>query len=872
MSTNATSQFANAIGRRIGLWVGLVCRNAFWAILLSFIATIALFYVSVTEIDISTDTSDMLSPDLPFRQNSIALSEAFPQFSDNIVVVIDGGNADLVNEAADQVTAQLRLEPNLFGGVFDPADLTYFQRNGLLYLEMDELEELSDRLITAQPFIGTLWKNPTLLGLFDLLSLFLKEGNNNSELLGEARPMISSITDIVLAQVAGKSDRLSWRSIISGSNSEHPTRVIVVQPKTDFGSLQPGAEAIKRLREISLELKLKQRFDARLRLTGSVPLAEEELESVVDGLGLAGILSLTLVLILLFWGLKSVRLVLATLITLIFGLVWTAGFAALAVGTLNLISVAFAVLFIGLSVDFGIHFALRYREISSSPADALASAAQRVGGALSLSAVAAAIGFFSFLPTDYIGLAELGLIAGGGMFIALFANLTLLPALIYLMPPKQLETVSPATKLFHTKTHRPIIGAAILLAILSLFIAPKVLFDFDPLNLKDTRTESVSTFFDLMREGNGSPYGITILAKDLKTADQLTIRAKKLAEVDSVVTLSSLIPKEQDDKLTIIDNLALILGPALTGSPNSTSSTESERLKVTVNLQNEIRAFGQTAVKSELSIAVTSFGTALDRLLTSTNPDHALVELEQRLLASLPGQLSRLKASLNAEPVTLKDLPKVLRSRQMSADGSVKVEINPKGNMRDRQELATFVAAVRKIAPAATGTPVVILDAGNTVIQAFVEAAAITFVLIVIMVIALTRSIREIVLIIAPLLLAAIFTLAASVVLNLPFNFANVIVLPLLFGLGIAGSIHLVLRDRDQSDSDNQNVMATSTPRAVVFSALTTIGSFGSIALSSHPGTSSMGVLLTIAITLSLICTLIVLPALLTAWPKAGAK
>jgi len=865
LSSTATTSFHRAISQ----WVSWVCRNAFATISLSLITTIVLFYISVTRIGISTDTSDMLSPELSFRQNSIALSEAFPQLSDNIVVVIDGENADLVNQAADQIRAQLSQEPKLFGEVFDPAGLDFFQQNGLLYLDTDELEKLADRLIAAQPFLGTLWQKPTLASLFDLLSLFLKEGKSNQELLGEAQPMLDSITNIIVAQTAGKPDQLSWRAIISGDSSNRPTRVIVVQPKTDFGSLQPGAEAIKRLREIGLGLELKQKFGARLRLTGSVPLAEEELESVVDGLGLAGILSLTLVLILLFWGLKSLRLVLATLITLIFGLVWTAGFAALAVGTLNLISVAFAVLFIGLSVDFGIHFALRYLENSAEPISALTEAAGRVGGALSLSAVAAAIGFFSFLPTDYIGLAELGLIAGGGMFIALFANLTLLPALISLMPPRPRQTTAPAINKSQTEYHRPIIGITVLLAILSLFVAPRVIFDFDPLNLKDTKTESVATFFDLMKDGNGNPYGITVLAKDLKAANQLAKRAEKLPEVKSVVTLSSMVPKEQDDKLVIIQNLALILGPAFSGSTKAIQSTEIERLKAIVRLQNEIRDFGKKSNKSDLSDAVKKLNSALTKLLTLSNPDHALADLEQRLLSSLPDQLLRLKKLLNAEAINLEDIPTPLHVRQITADGRAKVEIKPTGEMRDRKELAAFVNAVRKIAPAATGMPVVILEAGNTVIQAFIEAAALTFVLIVFLVVALTRSIREIALIFAPLLLAALFTLAASVLFSLPFNFANVIVLPLLFGLGIAGSIHLVLRDRDQN---SRNVMTTSTPRAVVFSALTTIGSFGSIALSSHPGTSSMGVLLTIAIALSLICTLIVLPALLTAWPKAETQ
>ncbi|MBT3989055.1 MAG: MMPL family transporter [Rhodospirillaceae bacterium] len=856
----------------ISQWVGFICKKAITTILLATIVTMALAYYAITNISISTDTSEMLSPDLPFRQNSIALSKAFPQFSDNIVAVIDGPNIDLVNEAADLIAAKLRLQPKLYGDVFDPAGLAFFHQNGLLYLSESELADLSDRLIEAQPFLGTLWKKPTLPGLFDLLSLFLKEGANAQELLGAARPMIDSLSAVIMAQTNKQPTRLSWRNILAGENDDQPpereTRILVIQPKTDFGSLQPGQEAINSLRNIGQGLKLDENFQAKLRLTGSVPLADEELKSVENGLGLAGVLSLTLVILLLFWGLRSTRLVLATLITLLFGLVWTAGFATFAVGTLNLISVAFAVLFIGLSVDFGIHYALRYLNSERLP-NALPVAARNVGGALSLSAVAAAIGFFSFLPTDYVGLAELGLIAGGGMFIALFANLTLLPTLISLMPPPTKTESKPGLSSFDfSRHHRLILGGTVILTVASLFLTPKVLFDFDPLNLKDTKTESVSTFFDLMASGNGNPYSITVLAEDLASADKIAARAKKLPLVEEVITLSDLVPSSQDDKLALIENLALILGPAFSGSPASAVSTKKKRLQATTKLQAEIKKFSALKSGGPLFAAVQKFGISLNKLLSTGNPDLTLKELEQRLLASLPKQLVRLKQSLNAEPISLKDLPKPLSTRQISADGRVKVEIKPKGNMRNRDELAAFVEAVRLIAPAATGTPVVIFEGGKAVVQAFIEAAILTVILIVVLVIFLTKGVREIVLIFAPLFLAALFTLAASVILNLPFNFANVIVLPLLFGLGIAGSIHLVIRDRESVG----DVMATSTPRAIIFSALTTIGSFGSIALSSHPGTSSMGVLLTIAITLSLICTLIILPALLASWPKAGAR
>ena len=858
----------------LNIWISFICKRAIATLMLAGAATVLLFYYTISNISISTDTSDMLSSDLPFRQHSIAVSNLFPQFSDNIVIVIDGLNAELVNNAADQFYIQLKNNPKSFGEIFDPTDMEFFKKNALLYLSKDNLENLSDRLITAQPFISTLWKNPSLTGLFNLLSLFIKNSSENIELIGLAEPMLESITNVIIAQNRKITKTLSWHRLISGEELSSlgmpTTRIILIKPKTDFSSLEPGKNVINKLRKIGYELKLEKKYKSRLRLTGSIPLANEELESVVDGLGIAGILSLTLVITLLFWCLKSVKLVFATILTLCCGLVWTAGLATLMIGTLNLISVAFAVLFIGLSVDFGIHFTLcylRFLDDKKKNIIALQQSGRKVGGALGLTTIAAAIGFYSFLPTDYIGLAELGLIAGSGMFVALFTNLTLLPALIYLMPPTRTQkrfTNLNKVSLLIRNNRRPIIIGTTLLSIVSLYLSPNIIFDFDPLNLKNSKTESVATLLDLKASGNANPYSITVLSDSLGDADLIAIQANKLSFVKNTSTLSNLIPVNQTEKLAIIDNLAFILGPALSQPISSNKSDTDQRLPSLLDLKKKIGEFKKENLDSTLTKTLYKFDQALHTLLKNDKIDQILEDLERRLLGSLPSQLLKLRASLDAQKINLKDIPTSLFSRQVSSNGIATVDIIPSGNIREKENLYAFVKAVRSIAPKATGTPVIILEAGKTVINSFVKAIIITLILIIILVISSTNSIRELVLILAPLILASLFTITASILLHLPFNFANVIVLPLLFGLGIASSIHLVLADR----KEKEDVLETSTPRAIVFSALTTIGSFGSIALSSHPGTSSMGILLTIAIIFSLICTLIILPALLSAWPK----
>lgn len=847
-------------------WIGFITKNAVAAVALIAILTIAVGYFAATGIGINTDTEDMLSPDLDFRKNATAMDKAFPQFNDNMVIVLDGVNADLLADAATALTGELAKSPDIFGEVFDPSGLAFFAKNGFLYLSKEELESLVERLNDAQPFIGKLWNDPTLPGLFGTLRLILKE---SAEASGTAEiaalgGILRATDKVIRAQIAGERKVMSWRNLIAGKDATEGAefRSIILQPRLDYGSLQPGGEVIERLREIFSDLQLASKYRVRARLTGSVALAYEELESVVDGLGLAGVLSFTLVVLLLIWGLKNLKLAGAVLVTLVAGLIWTAGYAALAVGTLNLISVAFAVLFIGLSVDFGIHYTLRYKEATQAGIpvrDALIEAGGDVGGALILSALAAAMGFLAFVPTDYIGLAELGIIAGGGMFIALAANLTLLPALLMLAPMinkngQSVQAAAGGRKVGYRWT-RPLgllIGGA---GILGLVVTPQVRFDFDPLNLKDRKSESVATLFDLMKANGGGPYQIEILADDTRRAGQLALSLRKLPTVKSAVSVNDLVPEQQDIKLEIAETLSFTLAPSLSLEPERRRSSHLDRLAA-------FQDFGAFLSTAENSSDIRNLSAALGDFAAKFKAEPAnLQQLEARLTQTLVNRILELRQALEVSAIDLGSLPGALKSRQIAKDGRAIVTVKPKADMADRKALAEFVAEVRKIAPKAAGSPVTILEAGRVVVEAFVQAALWAFLGIAALVIAITRSAKEILLIFAPLFVAASLTMAVSVLADLPFNFANVIVLPLLFGLGIASAIHLVMREK--SAGHDGGAMATSTPRAVVFSALTTIGSFASISLSGHPGTASMGVLLTIAITLTLVSTLTVLPALM---------
>lgn len=872
-------------GRRlVVLWVDGIRRSAVWVLAGALAATVGAVFFVVQNIAINTDTENMLSPDLPFQRDSHELDKEFPQLSDNILVVIDGQSPDLADDAAMALGAKMRAHPKVFRSVYDLAGDPFFRKNGLLYLDLDELYALSDRLAEAQPFLGALWRDPSLRGLFHMLGLAVdailesKGGDAPPIQIGRA---LQAMSQVLEAQKQGRFSRLSWQRLMMDSADEKGPyrRFIMIQPVLDFGSLQPATDAIDTIRTFAEGLGLTPDHGVRVRLTGSAAMAEDELKSVEDGMGLAAVLSLVLVVGLLFLGFRSVRLGFATLVTLVMGLIWTAAFAVFAIGKLNLISVAFAVLFIGLSVDFGIHFGMRYQESIRKGAGlrtALREAAEGVGGALTLCAVAAAIGFFSFLPTAYRGLAELGVIAGAGMFIALFSNLTVLPALLALLPLRQGGRDTPKRQVSAPFSHwikarpRTVLSIALIVAMMAALFLPRARFDFDPLNLRDARTESVATYLDLVKGDSDGPYSVTVLAKNVDDAKALGENLSRLPEVKETRTIADYVPKEQADKLDVIQTMALFLSPALMPGNRIAVPSPADNRTALADILDRLRGLTKGAGDQDLRRDAERLIAAVDALGGAEATDAAIAEMQERLLSALPQRLDYLRQSLTAEPATIASLPADLREREVAADGRTRVEVYPKENLTDRNALRRFVDAVRTVAPNATGGPIIILEAGDAVVAAFRDAGIIAVACIAVLLFVILRNPRDVLFVFAPLILATLLTVAASVLLKMPFNFANVIVLPLLFGLGVANGIHVVLRGRHEAEG--KEVFDTSTPRAVVFSALTTIGSFGSIALSSHPGTASMGVLLTIAITFTLVCTLILLPALMAAWGNGARR
>ncbi len=824
---------------------------------------------------ITTDSNKLLSNSLPWRQQEIALDRAFPWRVDQIIAVIDATTPEAAEEASNALLNDLAPRSDVIRTVTRPDSGEFFARNGILFLTLDEVRRDAADLIAAQPFLGTLAADPTLRGILRTLSQSIEGVRLGKSKLKDLRPALAAIADALELLADEKHPTFSWRSLITGRAPEPSElrRFVNIQPVLDFDDLQPGRRATAAIRAAVSKLGLTPERGVKVRLTGSVALSDEEFATIADGAALNGMVTLLLVVFVLWLALKKARIILAVLISLVAGLIFTAAIGLWMVGALNLISVAFAVLFVGLGVDFGIQFSVRYRSerhASLDLQDALQATARGVAGPLLLAAASIATAFYSFLPTAYVGLSELGLIAGTGMIIALVTTVTLLPALLAVLKPAGepaaigYAALAPVDR-FLEKRRKWVVGTTLAATILGLPLLAGLRFDFNPLDLRAQDTESISTLLDLMGDPDTSPNTIDILESNIARTSAIAENLRQLPEVAKVVTLQSFVPKDQDTKLAIIDDASFFLRNTLNPDQIEPVPTPAETL---LAINNTVRDLLGAADDLDTTPAATQ-ARRLARLLAALTkgPSSARDEAEHVLVAPLMTTLRQVRDLLTAEHVSIEALPLSLTRRWISADGLSRIEVVPAGDGNDNETLRRFVTAVRGVAPEAAGKPIFVIEAAATIVKAFLQAgiwsvASITLILFVAL-----RRWTDVALTLVPLLVAIVVTLETCVVIGLQLNFANIIALPLLLGVGVAFKIYYIMAWR----SGETNFLQSSLTRAVLFSACTTATAFGSLWFSHHPGTSSMGKLMALSLLTTLSAAVLFQPALLATQNKATA-
>jgi hopanoid biosynthesis associated RND transporter like protein HpnN len=850
----------------IVVWIVRTCtRFATLTLLVGLVLAIAGGYYTANHFAINTDINTLISERMDWRQRDVQFDKAFDRDS-TILAVVEAPTPELTSSAAAALEAKLRDDKKNFTSMQPLGSGEFFEKNGLLFLPTKEVGQITGQFEQAAPLIEIMAGDPSIRGLTGALETGLAGVKRGEvKLDNTARPF--NLIAQTVEDINGKGTAtFSWRELTSekGLTDSDKRAFIEFKPVIDYSALQPGKEATDAIRKAAADLDFAGKYHARVRLTGPVPIANEEYSTVQEGAIVNGVGTVLVVLVILWMALHSAKIIFAVFVNLFIGLSITTAVGLLLVGSLNLLSIAFAVLFVGLGVDFGIQFSVRYRSErfkNDNLVEALVEGARRAAVPLSLAAMATAAGFLCFIPTDYKGISELGEIAGAGMLIAFLSSITVLPAILKLInPPGESEPVgyaflAPVDRFLEDQRYW-VVGSTMAVALAGLPLLYFLHFDFNPMNLRNPQAESIATFLDLRKDPNTGANAVNVMTRSDEDARKIEDKLSKLPEVLRVQSLTSFVPEDQPAKLKLIGQGARVLGPAL--SPDSVDDPPTDQENVD-SLKSSVNALRTTAGddKGPGATASRRLADALEKLAGS---DEATRNKAQAIFVDpLKIVLGQLKNFLQAHAVTLNNLPPDIVNSWKAKDGLMRIEVLPKGDPNDNDNLRRFASAVLAAEPTAIGGPVSILKSGDTVVTAFIHAGIYALLVISVILWITLRRITDVLMTLIPLLVAGAVTMEICVLIKLPLNFANIVALPLLLGIGVAFKIYYIVAWR----SGRTNLLQSSLTRAIFFSALTTATAFGSLWLSSHPGTSSMGKLLALSLVTTLCAVLLFQPALM---------
>lgn len=825
---------------------------------------------AANNLEISTDTEDMISDDLQWRQDFKEFRKQFPQFYRLIVVVVDAQTEALAQAAVTELAGQIADTTNIVHSQYSVTVDAPLAGQELLLLSENELYDLTDEVAFAQPLMGRLRQNYSIVEFFDML------GNAySSDPAAIPSVFIKRLAASLQTTTINDSATLLDWSRLASDNDKPARRLILVKPVFDTEQSRPAERALNVLRELSEQTLQAYEGQVTVRLTGQVALEDEELVSASENAVTTAVVALLSVLLILLLAFRSWRLMLISLLTLIIGLIATAAFAAVAFGTLNVISIAFSVLYIGLGIDLVIHYLLRLRERLATHADlhaALLDTSENIGGALFIAAVTTAAGFYAFAPTDFVGVSQLGLISGTGMFICLIVSITLLPALVWLAFPQGMQINNMSTHWqagaalsWLLKAPRFIIVFCLLAVCAAAFSLPHLQFEKDPMLLRDPNTESVQTFNDLSADPNTALYSLSVVLDANTDAKSLSEKLEQLDSVRYAITLSSFEPADLDTQLSLVDEIALIMGDKFAEFPTLADINVDATAAAIHALQDTLAASNNTIASNDnedLFKSLAAITVQLDKLDAGASQEF-LDRVQRNVLGDLPAAMQLLASQLTPQHLDVDKFPEEFRQRWISGSGQQLVQVIPANDISVPKNARQFVKQVTDVAANATGLPVVYERSGDTIFSAFKTAFITALLVISAILYVLLRDKKNLLVILIPLAVSAILLAGTMVLLGLSLNFANIIALPLLLGISVDAGIHMVHRS-EQNMQGHSNLLTTSTARAILFSSVTTLASFGSLALSNHVGMASMGVLLTIGLVINMLVILLLLPTLLS--------
>jgi hopanoid biosynthesis associated RND transporter like protein HpnN len=880
------------LARRLARLATAVCRHPRWF----FWPQIALFFACIAYtvffLQFDTNRDDLVGSDKKYHQNFLRFEKEFPQQSD-LVVVIESGDVEKNRQFAERIGAKLAAETNLFADVFFKGDLPMMGAKALLFVPETDLGDLKNTLQDELPFIRQFTQTTNLVSFFEQINTAIRtaprETNAQTDSLIQSLPALARIVRqadaslnspgtppspgvMALFDAGDEAVRKTYITFAAG-------KIFLVTAHAPRGELN-GA-AVERLRQLIQDTQ-GEVPGLNVGLTGEPVLEHDEMQQSQKDTTVASIVSLILCALIFIYGYNETGRPVKATICLVVGLAYTLAFATLTVGHLNVLTITFVPILIGLAIDFGVHLVTRYEEElrkGKTKEDALTKAMVFTGQGIFVGALTTAGAFLAMWLTNFKGIQEMGIICGGGLLVCFIPMMTLLPVLLLRgrqnVMDHKIGDVERRARIENIWLERPVLVAVVVgaLSVLALTQIHKVYFDYNLLNMQSAGLPAVMFEQKLIDSADKSVLYGAVVADSLGQAVELQKQIEKLPTVESngVESMAAYLNEDQTEKLKLIGQIKQAVAPLQFNTPDLRPVNVENLSRTLYSLYGYLGAALDEVKGSDpnLSAQINLLRDAIrDLRKTMLGGDAAmlaehagkLTAFQRALFADIQDTFQTLKNQDDRAPLRVEDLPAALRNRFVGVTGKFLLQVYPKYDVWQRDNQEKFIADLRTVDPNVTGTPVQLYEYTTLLKNSYERAAWYSLIAIAILVLFHFRSFGAVILSLLPVGIGTLWLAGLMGWLDIPFNPANIMTLPLVIGIGVTNGIHILNRFAEER---TPGILSRSTGKAVLVSGLTAIAGFGSLMLAKHRGIHSLGCVMATGIATCMIAGLAFLPALL---------
>jgi len=858
-------------------------RRPWLVIALSMALAAACVLYTRARLEFHTGQDDLISANNRDSRNYLRYTGEFPDLDGLIVVVKAESDPVRAERFADALARRLAPDHANVKSVFYRIDPSLMGNSALLFLSDEDLAQLRARLEASLPMLRAYGANPTLATLFGIVNAQLDHATSsltNGEAGGAASDpamdlkLLDSILGGMLADPAANTSS-PWSALNPVGDQTgvmHDGYLASDNGKYLLLHIAPG-DGVKNgpdpVEVIQSDLNaVRARFPGvEAGMTGGPALAQAEESTTQHDMTLGSILAIGSNIALIVIPFRGLIEPLFAIIALLTGVAWSFGFTTLAVGHLNLLSAVFTSVLAGIGINFPIHLMARYDEARRkglAMPEAVELAVVNTGTGVFASACIMALAFLMPMFTDFKGIAELGLVSAAGLFMCLISALLVFPAMVALRDrgraaaTQPVLSLAPRRSLLEKLFARPamIVGATTVATLGALFLIRGVHFDQNVLKLQASDVEAVRFENTLLHDSGRSSWFAVALAPTRAGADRKAAAFRKRPEVSDVETISTYIPDHQQGKRATLLALGKELAP-ISIRPDARGDAAALMRELS-GLAGRLEAMSQFDSSGGVLKTAGLAEDAIDRLKKNSN---AFAAYEHRMAAGLATELAALKPQLAPGEITEQNLPPILRERFIGKSGLYLVQIYPKGDIWDDAPLKRFVGSLRTVDRDVTGPPLQTYNLATVMRHGYERAALLALIAVFVFVFADFRNLRDTLLATVPLIFGGAWLLEAMPLLGWEFNLANLFAVPIIIGMGVDNGVNMLYRWREERDKSSL-ILSKAVGKSVTICSLTTIAAFAALIPASHRGISSLGWVLSAGVTLILLATLIVLPAM----------